>query len=263
MKTLDKSVEAKIAEVSKIAEYLWSREWAERNAGNISIDFSEFFNLMGLSSDSVFVPLSLPENAANLTLFGTGTGCYLRTLINNPHQAACILHINQDASGYYILWGGEVPGFKPTSELISHVKIHAYNRDFKPAHKAILHTHPIELIVLSHHDLFSDEEKFNHSLWKMCPEVRVFIPDGVFCAPYKLSGSEELADLTIEGLKQRNVVLWEKHGALATAETIDKAFDYLDVANKGAKMLLLAWSAGFEPKGLTDEELKELEQFFK
>jgi rhamnulose-1-phosphate aldolase len=133
---------------------------------------------------------------------------------------------------------------------------------FKPDHKAILHTHPIELIVLSHHELFNDEEKFNLSLWKMCPEVRVFIPDGVFCAEYKLSGSEELADLTIAGLKSRNVVLWEKHGALATGETIDKAFDYIDVANKGAKMLMLAWSSGFEPKGLTYEEMKELEKFF-
>ena len=55
--------------------------------------------------------------------------------------------------------------------------------------------------------------------------------------------------------------IWEKHGALATGENIEKAFDYLDVANKGAKMLLMAWSAGFEPTGLTLEEMKDLEKF--
>jgi rhamnulose-1-phosphate aldolase len=96
----------------------------------------------------------------------------------------------------------------------------------------------------------------------MCPEIRVFVPKGVFCAPYEISGSEALADITISGLKSRNIVLWEKHGALATGENIEKAFDYLDVANKGAKMLLLAWSAGFEPAGLTIEQMKDLEKFF-
>lgn len=262
MKTLDTKVESKISEVSKIAGYLWNREWAERNAGNISIDFSEFFNSLGIPENSIFIPYDFPADASDLTLFVTGTGCYLRTLIDSPEQGACILHINKEASGYHILWGGESTAFRPTSELISHVKIHAFNRLHKPTHKAILHTHPIELIVLSHHHLFNDEEKFNHSLWKMCPEVRVFIPQGVFCAPYRLSGSEALADITIEGLKSRNVILWEKHGALATGENIDKAFDFLDVANKGAKMLLLAWSAGFEPTGLTVEEMKELEKFF-
>jgi rhamnulose-1-phosphate aldolase len=89
----------------------------------------------------------------------------------------------------------------------------------------------------------------------------VFIPKGVFCAPYRLTGTESLAELTIEGLKTRNVILWEKHGALATGESIVTAFDYLDVANKGAKMLLLAWCAGFEPRGLSQDQMKELEKF--
>lgn len=261
VKTLDDQVKSKISEVSSIAEYLWNREWAERNAGNISVDLSEFFQNSDIPQNSLFVPCPFPQNASNLTLFITGTGCYLRTLIKNPEQAACIMRINAEASGYHIIWGGESPDFKPTSELISHVKIHAFNREFKPSHKAVLHTHPIELIVLSHHEMFRDEEKFNHSLWKMCPEVRVFIPKGVSCAPYRLPSSEELANVTIEGLKNRNVILWEKHGALATGESIEKAFDFLDVANKGAKMLLLAWSAGFDPKGLTMSELKDLEKF--
>jgi len=254
-------VKDRISEVSEIAEYLWKREWAERNAGNISIDLSAFFSQDHISQNAQFVPCSLPSAASNLTLFVTGTGCYLRTLITKPEQAACIMHINHDASGYHILWGGETPSFKPTSELISHVNIHAFNRNTNSLHKAVLHTHPIELIVLSHHALFDNEENFNNALWKMCPEVRVFIPRGVFCAPYQITGSEALADLTIKGLTSRDVILWEKHGALATGETIVKAFDYLDVANKGAKMLLLAWSAGFEPGGLTMEQMKELEKF--
>ena len=40
-----------------------------------------------------------------------------------------------------------------------------------------------------------------------------------------------------------------------------KAWDFLDVANKGAKMLMMCWAAGFKPAGLSNEQLTELEQF--
>lgn len=158
-------------------------------------------------------------------------------------------------------WGGEKAGFYPTSELISHIKIHIYNSKNNTGKKAILHTHPVELIVLSHHPMFKNEDEFNHSLWKMCPEIRVFVPKGVKCTKYALPSSEELADLSIKGLKERDVLLWEKHGALACGETIEEAFDLLDVANKGAKLLLCAWKAGFQPEGISDKDLSDLEQF--
>jgi rhamnulose-1-phosphate aldolase len=250
-----------LKDVSRIAEYLWNKEWAERNAGNISIDISEYFDPAQPMESSKYFPFSLPEESANLILFVTGTGCYLRSLIDNIEGAACMIRINHDASGYHIIWGGLSKNFKPTSELITHVTIHCFNKINRPSYKAVLHTHPLELIVVSHHSLFKNEKKFNHSLWKMCPEIRVFIPKGIYCAPYILTGTEALADVTVEGLKKRDVILWEKHGALATGENIEKAFDYLDVANKGAKMLLMAWSAGFEPTGLTLEEMKDLGKF--
>lgn len=262
IQTLPKEVTTILNDVSRIAAYLWNREWAERNAGNISIDISEYFKSADIPAGIRFIACPLPAESANFTVFVTGTGSYLRSLMDKIEEVACIMRVNPDASGYYIIWGGQPENFKPTSELISHIKIHCFNKLNRPSHKAVLHTHPIELIVLSHHKLFENENMFNHSLWKMCPEIRVFVPKGVFCAPYEISGSEALADITISGLTNRNIVLWEKHGALATGENIEKAFDYLDVANKGAKMLLLAWSAGFEPAGLTIEQMKDLEKFF-
>lgn len=248
--------------VSRISGYLWEREWAERNAGNISINLSRYFSKKDVQGKGFFIEHVFPKGVAGYILFISGTGCYLRSLIDNIEEAACIIYINEDATGYSIIWGGgHQEDFRPTSELISHVKIHHFNTINNPTHFAVLHTHPIELIVMSHHKFFQDEKKFNNALWKMCPEVRVFLPRGVDCTPYALPSSEALADLTVEGLKTKDVILWEKHGALATGEDIEKAFDYLDVANKGAKLLLTSWSAGFEPVGLTDEELKGLEQF--
>ena len=258
---LPEIVKKEIDKVSEVAGYLWEREWAERNAGNISVNLTEYFRDYNFDKEKRFFSFSFPEEVAGYVLFISGTGCHLRYLVNRVDEAACIIKINDDATGYSIVWGGNQEEFRPTSELISHVKIHHFNSINNPEHKAIVHTHPIELIVLSHHPIFKDQEKLNHSLWKMCPEIRVFVPKGVYCTPYELPSSEKLADRTLEGLKSHNVCLWEKHGALATGEDAVRAFDYLDVTNKGAKLLLTAWSAGFEPSGLTDEEMKDLEQF--
>ena len=37
-------VESELKKVSKVAGYLWQREWAERNAGNISMNLTSFFS---------------------------------------------------------------------------------------------------------------------------------------------------------------------------------------------------------------------------
>lgn len=258
---LPSEVKKELNKISTVAGYLWQREWAERNAGNISMNLTSFFSKEDVQGIGEIIPFDFPRKVGGYVLFITGTGCYLRSLIDKIEEAACILYINEKATGYSIIWGGKSEGFGPTCELISHASIHLFNTENNPTHLAVLHTHPIELIVMSHHPLFQNEEKLNNSLWKMCPEIRVFVPRGVHCTPYALSSTAELAKVTIDAFKTRDVSLWEKHGATATGEDIEKAWDYLDVANKGAKLLLTAWSAGFEPAGLSKAQLTELEQF--
>ena len=259
---LPKEVKKELKKVSEIAGYLWSREWAERNAGNLSINLTSFFSKEEVQGRGELVAFDFPKETAGFIIFITGTGCYMRSLIDKIEEASCILYINEEATGYSIIWGGNQEGFAPTSELISHASLHLFNLKNNPTHLAVLHTHPLELIVMSHHKLFQDEKELNHSLWKMCPESRVFVPKGVHCTPYALPSTADLAKVTIEAFKTRDVSLWEKHGATATGEDIEKAFDYLDVANKSAKLLLMAWSAGFEPAGLSKKQLKELEDSF-
>lgn len=254
-------VELELKKVSKVAGYLWQREWAERNAGNISMNLTSFFNKGDLKGIGAEVPFDFPKGAAGFVLYITGTGCYLRDLVDSLENVSCILLINDDATGYSIVWGGKRENFGPTCELISHSSIHLFNSIHHPENLAVLHTHPLELICMSHHKLFDDEEELNRQIWMMCPEVKVFVPKGIHCTPYALSSTEHLAKVTIEAFKKRNVSLWEKHGATATAPDVMKAWDFLDVANKGAKMLMMCWAAGFKPAGLSDEQLTELEQF--
>ncbi|QPH38548.1 rhamnulose-1-phosphate aldolase [Pedobacter endophyticus] len=261
---LPAEVRDELKKISRVAGYLWQREWAERNAGNISMNLTSYFNSEDVLENvrhKTFTLFNFPKGAAGLVLFITGTGCYLRSLIDHIDEAACIIYINDEATGYTLIWGGKSPNFGPTSELISHSSIHVFNAENNPKHLAIVHTHPPELIVMSHHPLFAHEEELNRQIWMMCPEVRVFVPKGIHCTPYALSSTAALAKATIEAFKIRNVSLWEKHGATATGEDVEKAWDYLDVANKGAKLLQMCWAAGFEPAGLSNEQLTELEQF--
>ncbi|MDO6792053.1 rhamnulose-1-phosphate aldolase [Tamlana sp. 1_MG-2023] len=261
---LPKEVKKELKKISKVAGYLWQREWAERNAGNISMNLTSFFDKEDIIKETkgkTFTPFEFPKGTEGFILFITGTGCYLRSLIDDIDEAACILYINEDATGYTIIWGGKREGFGPTCELISHASIHLFNAENHPENLAVVHTHPLELIVMSHHPLFDNEEELNRQIWMMCPEVRVFVPKGIHCTPYALSSTAALAKVTIDAFKTRNVSLWEKHGATATAPDVEQAWDFLDVANKGAKLLLMSWAAGFEPAGLSNEQLTELEQF--
>jgi rhamnulose-1-phosphate aldolase len=260
---LSEKVIKEINQISKVAGYLWNREWIERNGGNISVNLTSYFREDDLPKTTNFTEINLPKESGGLFLFVTGAGCYIRSLIDDIEAASCIIYIDKEATGYSIIWGGNQDGFRPTSELASHLEIHLFNKEHNPENLAVLHAHPIELIILSHHPIFQDEKKLNQSIWKMCPEVRVYVPRGIHCTPYAITQSDELAKSTIDGFKYRDVALWEKHGATATAPNIMEAWDFLDVANKGAKLLLGAWAAGFEPKGLTEKEINDLEELFK
>ena len=259
---ISKSVLREINQISKVASYLWNREWVERNGGNISVNLTSYFKKSDVPKTANFTTLKFPKKAGGLFLFVTGAGCYIRSLIDDIEAASCILYINEEATGYSIIWGGKQDGFRPTSELASHLEIHFFNMTYNPKNLVVLHAHPIELIVISHHPIFQDEEKLNHSIWKMCPEVRVYVPRGIHCTPYAITQSDDLAKSTIAGFKYRDIALWEKHGATTTAPDIMQAWDFLDVANKGAKLLLSSWAAGFEPKGLTQTEINDLEKLF-
>ena len=251
-----------LEEVAEIAGYLWQREWIERNGGNISIDVTEQFRGSTFENDLHFEKADFPKEAANMYLYITGANCHLRKLIDTIEDVSCVLYINDTADAYAVIWGGYKSDFRPTSEMASHLTIHVYNKLHNPNNKVVLHAHPSELIVLSHHDIFKDEDKLNETVWKMCPEVRVYIPNGIGCVPYAITQSDELAYNTIEAFKNRDVALWEKHGATVTAPTLEEAWDFMDVANKGAKLLLMSWSSGFKPEGIFKEDIQALETLF-
>ena len=78
-----------------------------------------------------------------------------------------------------------------------------------------------------------------------------------------LPSSVELADATIKAIDEDyDVVMWEKHGIFAVDTDIMSAFDQVDVLNKSALIYIAARNMGFEPEGMSDEQMKEMSAAF-
>ena len=184
-----------------------------RNGGNISCNvsqFKEFFE--GIS------PLSVELDGSGCAGFGrrittvTGTGTRMRDVASDPMATMAVIRICDDGRHYVIV--AERP-VRPTSELPSHLAIHNYFLQSGSSCRAVIHTHPTELVAMSHHAPFLEKDVLGTLLRSMIPETYIFCPKGVGIVPYVLPGSNKLAENTLEQLHSHDVVIWEKHGVLA------------------------------------------------
>jgi rhamnulose-1-phosphate aldolase len=183
----------------------------------------------------------------------------MRDVAKLPLDFGAIIRVTDDGKSFEITSEKAV---KPTSELPSHLSIHNYLKAGGNYKSVVLHTHPTELIALTHCPPFDDAVKLSHMLWSMIPETIVLVPRGLGIVPYTLTGTTQLAGETIRHLKNHDVVMWEKHGTLAVGDDIGHCFDLIDTLTKSAKIFLSAKTAGLEPRGLNNEQLKGLADKF-
>ena len=238
-----------IQSVADVGQMLFQKGWAEKNAGNLSYDVTDFIKPK---------PKKLMDLAGRCFLV-TGTGTRYRDIEKDPAGCLCILRVSEKGSGYEILWGGKRKGFGPTSELSSHLKMQNSFLKRGGKQKVVLHTHPNELIALTHLPETNNQEALNWALWGMIPEAKLFVPQGIGLVPYQLTGSEALAEATVKILEEgHKIVMWEKHGALAVGADPDEAFDLIDAMNKAATMYLLCKQTGQNPQGLTRKQIEEI-----
>ncbi len=258
--SLTKEIQQVVDEIADVAGYMWERGWAERNAGNFTVDVT---NLLPrhIKDGSQFLFVTLPVSQSELagrSFIVKVAGARMRDVARNPKKHLLLISIAQDYSGYMVLWGGEGSASQPTSEFISHLKIHQYLRRNGLPLTTFLHTHPPHLIALTQNEKYLQEDPINHLLNTMHPEVNICIPDGVGIAPYRCPGSEELADVTVTALQKHRVILWEKHGCAAVAKDISEAFDLIDVVEKAASIFFINKNSGCMPQGISDEQLAEI-----
>ena len=257
------ALKAVIDQVAEVTGYLWQNGWAERNGGNITVNITEFADAemaaMPALAPAIQIGKELPMLRGKF-FYAKGTGKRMRDLAREPMQNGSIIRICPDCASYEIIADEPV---LPTSELPSHLALQNYLLLTGSTYKATLHTHPIELVAMSHIRRFLEGDEMTRVLWSMIPETLAFAPLGIGIVPYKLPGSIELADATLEQIKRHDVVLWEKHGTVAVGKDIMDAFDQTDVLCKAAKIYLAARAMGEEPEGMTDETMKEIQQVFR
>jgi rhamnulose-1-phosphate aldolase len=252
------ALKEEIDKIAEVAGYLWQNGWAERNGGNITV------NITDLVDDGIKALPAIGEvkriGATLPALKGTyfyckGTGKRMRDLARRPMDNGSIIRVLDDCESYAIIADKEV---LPTSELPSHLSVHARLIEKGSPYKATVHTHPIELIAMSHNKKFMKKDVLTNILWSMIPETKAFCPLGLGMVPYELPGSVELANATLNALEEYDVVMWEKHGVFAKGLDVMDAFDQIDVLSKSAKIYIDAKCMGFTPDGMSEEQMKEM-----
>lgn len=248
-----------LVEIAQICGWLAQWGWSEASGGNISIRLDdvppEVINLPG--GDSQPLPLTLPELAGRYFLV-SGGGTRARDIAIDVEAGIGLYCVLPGGTEYRWLWGNN----RPTIELPSHMAIHAALVKDRPAHHAIIHTHPPNLIALSHLPELQTPGALSDMLLRVQSEARLILPEGIGFLPHHLPGSLELGLASAEAIRKHFVVLWQLHGALASGETLSKAADYLEVVNKAAQIFWTLANAGRKPNGMTDEDIRVMLNHF-
>lgn len=254
---------AEVNQVAEVAGYLWQKGWAERNGGNITVNITDHIDDGIRKMPPITAPVAIGATLPHLKgcyFFCKGTQKRMRDLARRPMENGSIIRILDDCAHYEIIADNPV---KPTSELPSHLAVHNYLICKGASYKATLHTHPIELVAMSHNPEFLKKDVLTKLLWSMIPETKAFAPRGLGMVPYMLPSSVELANETIKAIDDNyDVVMWEKHGVFAVDYDIMAAFDQVDVLNKSANIYMCARSMGFMPDGMSDKQMNEISTVF-
>ena len=223
-----KDLKAVIDQIAEVTGYLWQKGWAERNGGNITVNVTEYMDdeckSLKAISEIKQIGMILPQLKGKY-FYCKGTGKRMRDLAKFPMQNGSIIRICDDCASYEVIADEPVV---PTSELPTHLALQNYLLETGSCYKATLHTHPIELVAMSHIQRFLKGNEMTRVLWSMIPET----------------------------------VLWEKHGTVAVGTDIMDAFDQTDVLCKAANIYMCARSMGSEPDGMTFEQMKEVQDAF-
>jgi rhamnulose-1-phosphate aldolase len=255
-------LEKTVGDIAEVAGYLWQNGWAERNGGNITVNITDQVDDEIRKMPAISEVKKIGAKLSSLKgcyFYCKGTGKRMRDLARWPMQNGSVIRILDDCESYEIIADEPV---MPTSELPSHLTVHNHLIETGSDYKATLHTHPIELVAMSHNKQMMGKDVLTKLLWSMIPETKAFCPLGLGIVPYQLPGSVKLADETLAQLEEYDVVMWEKHGVFAKGKDIMDAFDQIDVLSKSAKIYVNSKAMGFEPEGMSEAQMKEMSEAF-
>ena len=248
-----------IRELVKVSSWLAQKGWSEAGSGNISIRFDQL--PPGLENLESAQPLRLPSGAPKLGghyVLVTAAGGRAREMDTELERSAGLFNVMQGGQDMVCVWGNS----QATSELAAHIAIQEKLVEIRPEDRVVLHTHPANLIALTHLPRLQDSRAMSDALLRLQSEAHMLFPDGLRYVPYSTPGSVELGATSAEELENSRVLLWHMHGAVATGETLSRALDYLEYIDKMAEIYWILRSAGVHPRGMKDEDIQSSLQHF-
>ncbi|MBQ4123214.1 class II aldolase/adducin family protein [bacterium] len=140
--------------------------------------------------------------------------------------------------------GNEQENKKASSEKMLHVEIYKQ----RPEIRSIIHTHPVYLTSFA---------ACHKTLKEPIMSENILYFEEIPVAEYAMPSSKKLVENTVKYLKDKDVVMMANHGAIAIADTIEKAFAKLETAEYYAHVSLNTIFLG-GAKMLSDKDINDL-----
>ncbi len=247
-----------LRELVTVSTWLAQKGWSEAGSGNISIRIAQPSGEIAAPAKlPIDIPAAVPQLAGRYLLI-TAAGSRAREMQTRLAESVGLFQIGPAGNQMTCLWGNPAA----TSELPAHLSIQAKLVESRPQHLVVLHSHPANLIALTHMARLQDSRAISEALLRMQSEAHLLFPDGIRYVPYSTPGSAELGIRSAEALENAQVLLWHMHGAVATGETLSRALDYLEYIDKMAEIYWILRSAGLQPRGMRDEDIRSSLQHF-
>ncbi|HEY0186836.1 MAG TPA: class II aldolase/adducin family protein [Cellulomonas sp.] len=241
---------------------------SEAGAGNISVyvgwglDDATIATRFPLSEE-ITLPLPAPALAGHVVL-ATGSGRRLRQIAADPEAAVGAVRVHEGGRTATLHTSARRLFAKLTSEFNSHLAVHqdqvaGRGIDFQ----AVVHAQPPHLTYLSHIPAYRDTAAMNAAILRWEPESIVSLSQGIEVLEFMIPGSDELQAANVAGLREREIVLWSKHGTMSRSDlSVLRAVDRVEYAETGAKYEYMDLAAGRLAEGLTREQITSVAREF-
>jgi rhamnulose-1-phosphate aldolase len=216
--SLSPAIKELIDKISNISQEIMRHNWAEANAGNLSLNISQEIN-------------ELEETNSEWYLV-TRTRSRYREMVQDPISSLILIQLQANQEKCYPAEA------KPTSEWSSHRRLHQYFLEVGRKDRVIIHCHPSNTILLSQLPFYPNKIRINKMLAEALPELPIYLPSGVGTAFYAPPGSEALATNTLEAIGDSKALIWQSHGLLCTGKDLDEALDYMEIVEKAAELAI-------------------------
>jgi rhamnulose-1-phosphate aldolase len=241
---------------------------AEAGAGNISVYVGWDLDPAALAArfpvaEEITLPLPAPALAGR-TVLATGSGRRLRQIAADPEAAVGAVRVHEGGLTATLLTSPRRLFARLTSEFNSHLAVHqdqvaSRGIDFQ----AVVHAQPPHLTYLSHVPAYRSTAAMNAAILRWEPESIVSLAQGIEVLEFMIPGSADLMAANVAGLREREIVLWSKHGTMSRSDlSVLRAVDRVEYAETGAKYEYMDLVAGRQAQGLTREEITSVAREF-